>query len=110
MTQQLLQILILVVVVGGLLYILSILPIDQTIKTIGRVVIVIIAAVYAISMIAPMLDAQVRRGNPLEDYLYGLENRQGNSTVSCNVQHRLQRNGDIRWIRIECTDNRRYGR
>jgi hypothetical protein len=37
-----------------------------------------------------------------------MENRQGNSNVECNIQHRLDRRGDIRWIRIDCSSDRRY--
>lgn len=108
MTGTLLQILILVIVVGGILYVLGILPIDNTIKAIGRVVIIIVAAVYAITLLAGMVNAQ-QRYNPLEEFLRGIETRQGNRDLDCNVQHRLDRRGDIRWIRIDCSqDRRRY--
>jgi hypothetical protein len=107
MGPMLVQVLILVIVVGGLLYILNILPLDATIKAIGRVVVLIMAALYAISLLAPMVNAQTRY-NPLEDFLRGLEGRQGNSNVECNIQHRLDRRGDIRWIRIDCQADRRY--
>lgn len=65
MTHILLQVLILVVVVGGLLYILNVLPIDNTIKVIGRVIVIIVAAVYAIGLIAPMVNAQPAADRPV---------------------------------------------
>jgi Ca2+/H+ antiporter len=109
MGPMLVQVLILVIVVGGLLYILNILPLDATIKAIGRVVILIMAALYAISLLAPMVNAQGRyERNPLEDFLRGLEARQGNSNVNCNIQHRLDRRGDIRWLRVDCSSDARY--
>lgn len=103
MPHSLIQILILVIVVGGLLYILSILPIDATLKTIGRVVILIIAAIYAITMLMPLLNAQDRyQRNPMEDFFRGLEGRQTNPSLDCTVNRRINRNGDIVWLRMDC--------
>jgi len=45
---ELLQLLILAVVVGGVLYIFQMLPIDATIKKVATVLVLIVAIVYAI--------------------------------------------------------------
>lgn len=44
----LLTVLLVIVIAGGLLYVLSILPIDTTIKSVGRVIIILLFAVFAI--------------------------------------------------------------
>ena len=108
---SLIQVLILVIVVGGLLYILSILPIDATIKTIGRVVILILAAIYAITMLAPLLNAQpAYRGNPLEDFFNRMDRNNPNPRLSCDTYKRLNRQGEIIWLRMECRAVGDYGR
>ena len=46
------EILLAVIVVGGALYIVKLLPIDETVKKIGTVVVIIVAAVWALRWIA----------------------------------------------------------
>lgn len=105
MTDTLLQILILVIVVGGILYVLGILPIDNTIKAIGRVVIIIVAAVYAITLLAGMVNAQ-----PVPDILDRIIRRTDNPTLTCNVYRNLDRDGDIRYLRMDCRADSRWRR
>jgi hypothetical protein len=104
MPHSLIEILILVIVVGAILYILSILPIDATLKTIGRVVVLVIAAIYAITMLMPLLHAQPSRyqRNPMEEFYRGLEGRQTNPNLNCTVNRRINRNGEIVWLRMDC--------
>lgn len=51
----LLQLLIILVVVGAALYILKIVPLDGTIKTIIQVVIVVAVIIYLIRVFGPMV-------------------------------------------------------
>jgi hypothetical protein len=51
---DLIQILIALIVVGALLYILNLLPIDQTLKTIAYVIVIVVVAIYALRILAPM--------------------------------------------------------
>jgi hypothetical protein len=102
MPHSLIEILILVIVVGAILYILSILPIDATLKTIGRVVILVIAAIYAITMLAPLLHAQPRSDNAMEDFFRSLEGRQTNPDLICTVSRRLSRDGDLVRLNMDC--------
>jgi hypothetical protein len=44
----LLQLVLAVVVVGGLLYLLALAPIDETMKKIGKVLVILIAIVWAL--------------------------------------------------------------
>lgn len=51
------ELIILLILVGAALYIVSLLPLDATIKTIIYVVIVVAVAIYAIRLLAPSLPA-----------------------------------------------------
>lgn len=51
-----LTLLIALIVTGALLYILQLLPIDATLKKIAWVIIIVIFAVYAIRILAGMLN------------------------------------------------------
>lgn len=101
MASLLIQVLILVIVVGGLLYILNILPIDVTIKNIGRVVILILAAIYAIGLLAPLVKAQPYAPDFQRDWgrIFG---RTDNPDLACNIQRRINRDGDIIWLQMTC--------
>lgn len=50
---MLLQLLILLIVVGALLYILNMLPIDATVKRIIQVIAIVILAVYLLKLLLP---------------------------------------------------------
>lgn len=50
-----LNIIILLILVGAALYIVQIIPIDATLKTIIRVIIIVATAIYALRLLAPML-------------------------------------------------------
>lgn len=50
---MLLQILILLIVVGALLYLLNILPIDATVKRIIQVIGIVIVAIYLLKLLLP---------------------------------------------------------
>ncbi len=50
---MLLQILILLIVVGALLYLLNMLPIDATVKRIIQVVGIVIVAIYLLKLLLP---------------------------------------------------------
>jgi uncharacterized membrane protein YtjA (UPF0391 family) len=50
---MILQFLIVCIIVGALLYILSLAPIDATMKMIAKVVIVVAFLIYAIKLLAP---------------------------------------------------------
>ncbi len=52
---DLVSILIALIVLGGLIYIVGILPIDATIKTIIKVVAVLVIAIYLLRLLAPAL-------------------------------------------------------
>lgn len=106
MLNSLIQILIVIIVVGGLLYILSVLPIDQTIKTIGRVVILIIAAIYALKLLVPLASAQPAAPDILDRIL----RRTDNSALVCNIYRNVDRDGDIRYLRMDCRADRRWER
>jgi hypothetical protein len=49
-----LQLLILAIVVGAVIYIVRLLPIDATFKAIVTVIAVVVFAIYAIKLLAPM--------------------------------------------------------
>lgn len=49
------ELIILLILVGAALYIVSLLPIDATVKTIINVIIVVAVAIYALRLLAPML-------------------------------------------------------
>lgn len=51
----LIQFLILIIVAGALLYILSIAPIDGTLKQIAKVVIIVFILIVAIYLLVPMI-------------------------------------------------------
>lgn len=65
---------------------------------------VVAAAAFTLGALSlsTVAQAQYGRGNPLEDFLRGLENRRGDSNLNCRVQHQLDRRGDIRWLSIDC--------
>lgn len=52
---MLVQLLIILVIVGAALYLLKIVPLDATIKTVIQVVIVVAVIIYLIRVFAPML-------------------------------------------------------
>jgi len=105
---NLVTILIVILILALALWGISMIPLDSRAKSLLYIVLVVLVIFWLISQ-SGLVNAQVRGHNPLEDFLRGIETRQGNSNVNCNIQHRLDRRGDIRWIRIECND-RRYGR
>lgn len=47
------------------------------------------------------------RGPDIEDFIRGITGRTTNSTLGCNVTRNIDRNGDIRYLRLDC---RAYGR
>jgi hypothetical protein len=49
-----LQLLIIAIIVGAVIYIVRLLPIDDTFKTIVTVIAIVIFAIYAIKMLAPI--------------------------------------------------------
>lgn len=49
-----LQLLIIAIVVGAVIYIVRLLPIDDTFKAIVTVIAVVLFAIYAIRLLAPM--------------------------------------------------------
>lgn len=51
---DLLQLAIACIVVGAILYILNLLPIDATLKTIAYVIVIVLVAIYALRILAPM--------------------------------------------------------
>lgn len=105
---NLVTILIVVLILALVLYGISLVPLDSRAKSLIYIVLVVLVIFWLVSQ-SGVAFGQSRSHNPLEDFLRGIETRQGNSNVNCNIQHRLDRRGDIRWIRIECND-RRYGR
>ncbi len=52
---DLMQLLIMFIIVGALLYILNLLPIDSTLKTIAYVIVIVVVAIYALRILAPMV-------------------------------------------------------
>lgn len=48
------ELIIACIVVGALLYLLSILPIDATMKSVAQIIIIVVFAIYAIRFLAPM--------------------------------------------------------
>jgi hypothetical protein len=50
-----LQLLILAIVVGAVIYVVRLLPIDETFKAIVTVIAVVVFAIYAIRLLAPMI-------------------------------------------------------
>lgn len=52
---DLVSLLILLIVVGAVLYVISLLPIDGTIKTIAYVITVVVLAIYVLRALAPAL-------------------------------------------------------
>jgi hypothetical protein len=49
-----LQLLIIAIIVGAVIYIVRILPIDDTFKAIVTVIAIVVFAIYAIKMLAPI--------------------------------------------------------
>jgi hypothetical protein len=54
-TMSLIGLLILCVVVGGILYLLNMMPIDNTIKQVIKVVVILILIIYLILLLAALL-------------------------------------------------------
>ncbi len=52
---MMISLLILLIIVGAALYIVSLLPIDPTIRTIITVIVVVACAIYALRLLGPML-------------------------------------------------------
>lgn len=50
---MLIQIIILLIVVGAILYIVDILPLDGTVKRIAQVVAVVVLAIYLLKLLLP---------------------------------------------------------
>ena len=55
MLAGLLNFLVVVIAVGGVLYIVSLLPINETVKKVATVVVILIAAVWALRWLAAYL-------------------------------------------------------
>lgn len=51
---MLMQLLILAIIVGALVYIVKLLPIDETIKRVAVIIAVVVLAIYALKALAPM--------------------------------------------------------
>lgn len=51
---MLLQLLIIAIIVGALVYVVQILPLNATIKQVVIVIAVVVLAIYAIRLLAPM--------------------------------------------------------
>lgn len=51
---MILQFLIVCIIVGAVLYILSLLPIDATLQLIIRVIVIVVFAIYAIKLLLPL--------------------------------------------------------
>lgn len=49
-----LQLLIIAIVVGAIIYVIRLLPIDDTFKMIVTVIAIVVFAIYAIKLLAPM--------------------------------------------------------
>lgn len=49
------ELLIALILVGAVLYVVSVLPIDATVKLIVRVIVIVAVAIYAIRLLAPSL-------------------------------------------------------
>lgn len=50
---MLLSVIILLIVVGALLYVLNLLPIDPTIKRIAQVIAIVVLAIYLLKILLP---------------------------------------------------------
>lgn len=52
---MLLELVIALIIAGALVYIVGVLPIDGTFKTIAKVVVIVVFAIYVIRLLAPMV-------------------------------------------------------
>jgi uncharacterized membrane protein YiaA len=51
---MILQLLIICIIVGAVVYIVGLLPIDATLKTIIKVIAIVVLAIYAIKLLLPL--------------------------------------------------------
>lgn len=68
-----------------------------------------IAALVALGLIGTVVIAQPYGNRPgsLEDFLGRLDRDNPNSNLDCTVRKRINRYGDIIWLRMECRGERR---